>query len=652
MKKINLILLLSSCFSLSYGQKESCSRVKSHHVNDKSNTLSLSQIQRTEMYDVHYYKLDLSVERTSTDVAGTVEMHATVSAATLDSALFELYPSLAISEIRVNGTPTPFTRNNTAVTVPLNLVFGNSFIIETDYAGTPPDQQSNPLGGSGMSNDTSPSWGNQVTWTLSEAFVAYEWFPCKQSLRDKIDSSDVWITTDTSNLAGSNGTLQQIVNLGGGKHRFEWSSRYPIDYYLISISVAEYVDYSYYCHPANLPGDSILIQNYVYNNPGTLPNFLTDILQTGDFVEYFSELYGLYPFWKEKYGHCMAPISGGMEHQTMTTQGYFEKSLTVHEMGHQWFGDLVTCSSWADIWVNEGFASYTEYLMFEHFYPSQAASNMQDRHDNVQSQPGGSVWCVDSLHDASIFSSRLTYDKGGAILHTMRGIVNNDSLYFVGLRNYLNIHQFSTGSGLDVEAAMESTTGLDLSNFFQEWYFGEGFPTYSAKWNQIGNQLIVKLSQTVSMPAVTPLFTTPVELKFSRTSGGDTTIRVAVDSAVEFVQIPIGGTVLSLSALDPNNYIINYAGSISKDITLRLGENHEPDLVHIYPNPTTGPLNIIMPYSGDYEITLINAAGQVVQQSTAYKTSTIEIGNEMSGYYIVQIRDLNGATIRRKVIKL
>ena len=125
-----------------------------------------------------------------------------------------------------------------------------------------------------------------------------------------------------------------------------------------------------------------------------------------------------------------------------------------------------------------------------------------------------------------------------------------------------------------------------------------------------------------------------------------------MDSVVEFVQIPIGGTVLSLSALDPNNYIINYAGSISKDITLRLSENHEPDLVHIYPNPTTGPLNIIMPYSGDYEITLINAAGQVVQQSTAYKTSTIEIGNEMSGYYIVQIRDLNGATIRRKVIKL
>ena len=638
-----------------FAQKEySCSNYKSHHAlgNTKSNTLSVADINRSEQYDVHYYKLDVALERTSTDIAGTVEMQASVRTATLDSVLFELFPTLAITEIRLNGTPTPFTRNNTAVTVPVNLIQGQHFSIEVDYAGTPPTQQSNPLGGSGMTNDTSPSWGNQVTWSLSEAFVAYEWFPCKQSLRDKIDSSDVFITTDNTNLAGSNGVLKQIVDLGNGKHRFEWESRHKIDYYLISVAVAQYIDYSYYAHPSNLPGDSVLIQNYIYNNPGTLTQFQVDINQTGDFIEYFSELYGLYPFWDEKYGHCMAPISGGMEHQTMTTQGFFEKTLTVHEMGHQWFGDMVTCSSWADIWVNEGFASFTEFLMFEHFYPTQAANDMQTRHTNVMSAPGGSVWCLDSLHDASIFSSRLVYDKGGAIIETMRSIVNDDTVFFNGLRNYLAIYKDSTASGLDVKSAMEATSGLDLTNFFQEWYFGEGFPTYSAKWNQIGNQLIIRLSQTASAPTVTPLFTTPVELKFSRTSGGDTTIRMNISSASEFIQIPMNGTIIALSAIDPNNYIINKVGSITKDATLSLGENKPlDDLIQLYPNPTSGPLNIVVPAEGDYEVTILNAAGQLVQQTTIHNSSTIQLNENATGYFMIQIKDMNGNLVRRKIIK-
>ena len=654
--KRNSTVIIALFFSFSlFAQKEnSCSNVKSHHAggNAKSATLSVADINRTEQYDVHYYKLDVALERTSTDIAGTVEMQASVSSITLDSVLFELFPTLAITQIRFNGTPTPFTRNNTAVTVPVNLTQGQHFSIEVDYGGTPPTQQSNPLGGSGMTNDNSPSWNNQVTWTLSEAFVAYEWFPCKQSLRDKIDSSDVFITTDNTNLAGSNGVLKQIVDLGNGKHRFEWESRHKIDYYLISIAVAEYIDYSYYAHPSNLPGDSILIQNYIYNNPATLPNFKVDIDQTGDFIEYFSELYGLYPFWDEKYGHCMAPISGGMEHQTMTTQGFFEKTLTVHEMGHQWFGDMVTCSSWADIWVNEGFASFTEFLMFEHFYPTQAANDMQTRHTNVMSASGGSVWCLDSLHDASIFSSRLTYDKGGAIIETMRSIVNDDNVFFAGLRNYLAIFKDSTASGLDVKSAMEATSGLDLTNFFQEWYFGEGFPTYSAKWNQIGNQLIIRLSQTASAPVTTPLFTTPIELKFSRTLGGDTIIRMNISSASQFIQLPMNGTVTALSAIDPNNYIINKVGSISKDATLNIDENKPfDDLIQLYPNPTSGPLNIVVPTEGDYEVTILNAAGQLVQQTTIHNSSTIQLSENATGYFLVQIKDLNGNLVRRKIIK-
>src|SRR5690606_33758647 len=118
------------------------------------------------------------------------------------------------------------------------------------------------------------------------------------------------------------------------------------------------------------------------------------------------------------------PLSGGMEHQTMTTQGYFEKGLTTHELGHQWWGDNVTCESWADIWVNEGFASYSEYLMLENLYPNETTSHMLDIHNNVKSNPNGSVWVQDSLNESRIFSGRLTYDKGAAIVHTFRFIMN------------------------------------------------------------------------------------------------------------------------------------------------------------------------------------------------------------------------------------
>ena len=157
----------------------------------------------------------------------------------------------------------------------------------------------------------------------------------------------------------------------------------------------------------------------------------------------------------------------------MTTQGFFEKTLTSHELAHQWFGDHVTCASWCDIWVNEGFASYSEQLMLEHLYPTQSAQNMLNVHNSVMSQSGGSVWVLDSLNEARIFDSRLTYDKGSAIIHTMRFVVNNDSTFFNALKQYQIQYKDSVAKGLDVKTSLESASGLNLNNLFQEWYFGE-----------------------------------------------------------------------------------------------------------------------------------------------------------------------------------
>src|SRR5690606_452711 len=346
-------------------------------------------------------------------------------------------------------------------------------------------------------------------------FSAYEWWPCKQVLTDKADSVEVWITTDATNKAGSNGLLQQVVSLPNNKARYEWKSRYPINYYLISVSVARYVEYSIYANPTGAP-QPILIQNYIYDNPQTLPNFQNDINQTADMLEAFSDLFGLYPFHEEKYGHCMAPISGGMEHQTMTTQGFFEFTLTAHELMHQWFGNYVTCASWEDIWLNEGFATYGEYLAYEKLVSRAAADNyMNSVHNNVKSQPGGSVYVADIANENRIFSSRLSYNKGSTLVHTLRYLVNDDNLFFVALREFLFQFRFGTATSADLISVLESEIGMDFSDFVNQLFYGEGFPTYDVKWNYKNGNLYVENNQSVSAAATTPLFTLPVEYRLT-----------------------------------------------------------------------------------------------------------------------------------------
>jgi aminopeptidase N len=222
----------------------------------------------------------------------------------------------------------------------------------------------------------------------------------------------------------------------------------------------------------------------------------------------------------------MAPISGGMEHQTMTTQGWFEDGLTVHEMGHQWFGDNVTCASWSDIWLNEGFASYTEHLMWEYFYPGDELTDMQSRHDDVMSEAGGSVWVLDSLDAGAIFSGRLVYNKGAAIIHTMRFLINDDAMFFDILQTYQQTLADSTAHAADLKAIMESISGIDFTNYFNEWYYGQGYPTYSIEWNQINSSVYLQLDQITSMPGVTPFFTNDLEVALTDNLGNTTIFRL------------------------------------------------------------------------------------------------------------------------------
>jgi aminopeptidase N len=606
----------------------------------KSNTLPLNFIQETEKYDVVYYDLDLTANNMNTNLAGTVTMIG-IAKVDLDTVVYELFPSYTINSILYNQNTAQYSWRETGIHCKVNVKKGEKFTISTSYSGKAPDQSTNPLGGAGYSQKQSPSWKKNVSWTLSEPFSAYEWFPCKQSLTDKIDSVSVKITVPDSCMAGSNGLLQNITSLPNNQKCFYWKHLQPIDYYLISFSLANYTDYSFYAHPKN--ADSILIQNYVY--PNALSKFKNQIDNTADFIDYFSDIYSLYPFHKEKYGHCMAPISGGMEHQTMTTLGFFDDELVAHELAHQWWGNHVTCGSWSDIWLNEGFATYSEYLMLAKLFPGSEKGKLNNIHSSVLSVSNGSTWVKDSLNENSIFSRELVYNKGAAIIHTLRYIIQNDTLFFQALRNFQSEFAFKTALAIDFKKSIEKTTGIDLTNYFNEWYYGEGYPTYSAKiYQKSDNSSELIISQKTSAPNVTPLFTNPIDIRIRRTNNTDTIIRIAINSNFQKNYFSKELGLKEVVEIDPINYIVNRVEQFTNNIDTL------PENILIFPNPTQDYISIELKNSIDAVAKILDMNGKIITEKSFSKEIQLDLKNHSNGNYLLIIES-DGTILKHKITK-
>jgi aminopeptidase N len=642
-------LLSGACLfisAVSIGQTDgavSCSSAKSSGLN-KLQQINWPKNAGLELYDVKYHKLDIAMRNNSIYIEGKVTTQALVTGPQMSDFVFELHPSLTLDSVKVNGLQTVEITNGTfkecALTSPIPA--NTMFTAEIWYHGTPTFAGPAAIG---VGIATAQSWGNRVTWTLSQPYSAFEWWPCKQSLNDKIDSIDVWITVGDSLKAGSNGLLKQITPIAGNRLRYEWKHRYPIDYYLISAAVAKYVDYSFYAYPNGLV-DSVLIQNYIYDNPQTLPYFKTQIDLTKNFIEEFAQLYGAYPFEQEKYGHCMAPLGGGMEHQTMTSQGSFSFELTSHELAHQWFGDMVTCASWKDIWVNEGFASYSEYLMLQILQPGQALTKLNDYHELALSEVGGSVYVDDTTNPDRIFSSRLTYTKGATLVHMLRFLVNDDAVFFQSLRNYLQAHAYGTATGEDVKTAIENAASIDLDHFFEDYYYGEGYPTFSLRWRKSPDgKVYLKLTQTASKPNVTPLFRIPVEIRFS-SPAGDTTLRVMSNAPEVFFDFEYARTV-NTAQIDPNQWILNMTGPIIQDNTLDIDTQNLHN-VSIYPNPSNDKIFLSGFQIGE-SVSITGLDGKVIRtfQITQDKQA-VSLDDISAGSYIISGKSGNYRFVKSK----
>jgi aminopeptidase N len=594
-------------------------------------------------YDIKYLKLDLEVEANSRFMQGTALTRA-VTVQSLDSFIIELKNNMILDSVFINGIKKTFTRENDHILIPQSpaISAGNTVEVLFYYRGTA------SASAIFIANNTI---AHVFTASLSESYQAREWFPSKQILKDKIDSADIWITTSSTNKAGSNGLLQAVVDKPNNKKQFQWKTRYPMAYYLVSIAVGNYMEYLNYAKPAAMSPDSLLVQHYIWDDANYFSANKTNLDRTPPFIEKMSELFGLYPFKNEKYGHAQANIGGGMEHQTMSTMSHFGASLVAHELGHQWFGNNVTCATWNHIWLNEGFASYAEYLMNEKLpalFGSTAAANMLNVHTDVLASTSGSVFVPDvSLYDENrIFSSRFSYNKGSAIVHTLRFEMQDDNKFFQTLKDFQIQYADSVATADDFKRVAEAVCGRSFTDFFNQWYYGQGYPTFNADYSKAGDSIVLRINQTVSAPAFTPVFKGLYEFTIN-TSQGDTLVKINLASNDQVFKFKSPRTPTGV-VVDPNNWVLNKVGSI----TTAAPDIDVSNELTLFPNPTTGTIYIKYPATWFDQYRIYDMSGKLLQSKVISRSATQQtINNSLSrGVYFIQLNGKGRVAIRKFVI--
>lgn len=623
--------------------------LKFRHLFNQSFTILNRNIVNSENeyskdnYDVIFYKLDLAASDTSIFISGSASIKVRVVVQQIKYVSFDLVDNYVVDSVFVNNLSAGFQHDSDIINIELPEDFFREQLIDlmVYYHGKGYDS----LEIDGIYNRIAEPYG-RYTFTLTEPFSAKYWFPCKQIPTDKADSSYVFITTDSALKAGSNGILANIVALPDGKLRYEWKTRHPIAYYLISMAVGRFVDYSFYVYD-ELHDDSILVMNYVYPDPFLEQN-KSEIDKTADFLIFFSEIFGPYPYADEKYGHCLVPLGGGMEHQTMTTLGSFSYLLVAHELAHQWFGDYVTCSTWQDIWINEGFASYAEYLALENLDSEESAMTwMENAHHYAKYYDTGSIFVPekDTLNADRIFDYLLSYKKGAAIIHMIRQEIDDDSEFFRILRDFLAIYKNSNASGQDFKNFLELQTGKEFDNFFNQWYYGEGYPHFNITWSTRNDTLVIySLQETTS--STTPLFNTLMQFEISYLNGGDTVVSFRQLGNYQEFRESLSGKISNLT-FDPHKWLLAEVDSIGY-----IDENQN-SLFTVAPNPVTSELKVLFKDDpGNYAVRLVDLSGKTIYVTEGNDRYTIINLNAYQKSTYILLIEIDDKLYSTKIIKI
>ena len=608
-------------------------REESNNFQLKSN---FSESASYSEYDLIYQRMNWKVNPEIYYIKGAVTSHFVSKTDSLSDIEFDLHAELIVDSIIQNGRQLVYLNEGNKIFIGLSDTLSEN---ETDsltiyYQGEPGD--------SGFGSfERSTHNSVPIIWTLSEPYGALDWWPCKQSLSDKIDSVDIIVTSPEEYRTASNGVLVS-ENIENGLRTMHWKHRHPIVTYLVAIAVTNYIDYSDFVDLED--GRQIEIQNFVY--PEDESDARENTPKTIELMKLFNDLIGEYPFADEKYGHAQFGWGGGMEHQTISFMYNFGFELVAHELAHQWFGDYITLATWQDIWLNEGFATYLTGLTYENIEVDYWHRWKRLNVERITSEPGGSVFVNDTTNIGRLFSSRLSYSKGGYLLHMLRWIVGDES-FFEALRNYFENPEVANGFANTNQFVkhIEAAGDTSFTEFFEDWFYGEGFPVYSANFiNTESHQLQITLSQTPSHESV-DFFEMPVPVRVYNSSKTDSAdFRLAhTENNQKFIVNP-GFEVAELK-IDPDYWLISKTEEV---VGVPVVEK-EPAF-SVYPNPFKNFVSISVPASDEVvELNLFNSQGKLMRILDPNKKS-FDFSSLSEGMYVIRLKT-KGAIEEQIIIK-
>ncbi|WP_417352808.1 M1 family aminopeptidase [Flavobacterium alkalisoli] len=593
---LTVLGLLAFFTAFSQGSDTEIQQIAEAEMKSVFTLKDLTTTPDTENYDITYHRLEFTVDPAVFFITGSVTTNY-IALEDMTTITFDLTSELSVSSVKQGNTNLSFTQggNELVITLPQLQLQGEEGTVTINYSGSPSTQEE--------AFNLSTHNGIPVMSTLSEPYGAKDWWPCKQDLNDKIDSIDVYIKAPQQYTSVSNGVEQSQELDGEGFKTTHFKHEYPIPAYLIAIAVTEY---SIYTQQAGTAPNTFPIVNYIY--PENFETAQQQLAVTPAIMSLFENLFETYPFSNEKYGHAQCNINGGMEHTTVSFMVNFGRNLIAHELGHQWFGDKVTCGSWSDIWLNEGFATYLSGLVIKELDGDFSFVNWKgERIINITSAPGGSVYIPESqLNDVGrIFSSRLSYNKGAMVVSMLRYVLGDED-FFQGIRNYLDDEAlaYSYATTPDLQAHLEAASGMDLTEFFNDWVYNQGYPIYDVTTQDLGGgQAKITINQQQSHNSV-DFFEMPVKVRLLSSEGE--TFDVLLDntfSGQEFtVNVPFA---VAGFEFDPEKDIICSNSAFLSRPQFNLSQ------VKMYPNPVKDELHITLPQNATIQKAVFyNVLGQ------------------------------------------
>jgi len=585
-------------------------------------------------FDVTFYHLDIDIAAVNPHIQGRVLCRFESAVDSLRHITLDLHHALAVDS--VTGNAGSYEQAGDSVRIALDRAYGTGQPAEVTvhYGGVP------VLAGGYKGLRYGIHGANErIIASLSTPFLAHTWWPCKDGPGDKADSVWLDITIPDTTMAGyplvavSNGDFTCITH-GGEKNTYHWRHRYPIVPYYVMVAISNYrVFQEVYTGPQD---ESFPLIYHVFDEH--LEDAQAGVEQLPEAMTLFSEYFGAYPFAEERYGMTQLGFYGGIENQTNTIIGQMSPDwlwVAVHELSHQWFGDLITCQSWHHGWLNEGFATYCEALWEEHTGGQQAYINHLR---SVKYYQGGTLYLQDDTDPFNIFIS-IIYDKGAWVLHMLRGVLG-DELFFQCLSEYAGDPGLRYGHATteDFRAVCEAVSGRDLEFFFDQWVYDERYPAYEYSYRQDDGTLTtsVTLRQVQSDYGWREVFEMPIQLRFYFTSGKDSTITVWMADREFHGQYDLPEPLAGM-LVDPDDWVLKTAGLVVSVDHQAEPLPHRFALHQNYPNPFNAGTTIgyRLAQEDDVRLEISNIAGQVV--------TTLVDGRQGPGLHAVRWDGRNGS---------